>query len=229
MCCLSVKKVCLASLQTPTPFIYLNPSGLNDEEQSVPWTWLKEHGRQGLHDLHTNQFQFCLAARYIQLNLNFEAQGWVPKFHPELSIPQFTFTLGHLLKYRLRVRFPFLTSANFLPKCVWHLPVLHPQCLNSCFAVVCLFDNANMLSFVFFLIYVQSLLSSRSFCLFVCLSKQISLSLPYPRILRLFTSVVWIRRIAKRHDRAYSSLFTRSNLSRTFCMNCEYLRGYDMF
>ena len=40
--------------------------------------------------------------QYIQLNLNFEAQGWDPKFHPELSIPQFTLTLGHLLKYRLR-------------------------------------------------------------------------------------------------------------------------------
>ena len=67
-----------------------------------------------------------------------------------------------------------------------------------------------MFSSTYFYIDLQLLVSLRSFCLFVCLRKQMSLSLPYPRILRLFTSVVWIHRIAMRHDPAYSSLFTRS-------------------
>ena len=64
MCCLSVKKVCLGVTSNTNSIHLPYPSGLNDEEQRVPWTWLKEHGRQRLHDLHTNQFQCCLAARY---------------------------------------------------------------------------------------------------------------------------------------------------------------------
>ena len=139
------------------------------------------------------------------IQLNFEDQGWAPKCTQICLYLQAAFempTLDFCLKF-----------CNFLPKCVWHPLLLHPKCLNSS-SSVCLFDNANILSFPYIILYLQLSVCSHLFrlcvCLFVCLSKKISLSLPYPLILRLFTTVAWIHCIATSHDRAHSSLSKRS-------------------
>ena len=56
MCCLSVKNAVWVSLQTQTPFIFLTALlRLMMRNRVSLELELEEHGRERLHDLHTNQ------------------------------------------------------------------------------------------------------------------------------------------------------------------------------
>ena len=103
------KKSVWVSLQTPTPFIFLNPwrvtlPGLMMRNQVFLELDSKNMDASVYMTFTPINFNVALL-QDIQLNLNFEDQGWVPKLHLDLSIPQFTFSLRQLLKCRFR--FPF--------------------------------------------------------------------------------------------------------------------------
>ena len=100
MCCLSVKNAVWVSLQTQTPFIFLTALlRLMMRNRVSLELELKEHGRERLHDLHTNQYQCSMLSRRLE----------VGKLHSYLSLVS-----------EMQTFFPYLSGTCLLCiHCVW--------------------------------------------------------------------------------------------------------------